>query len=196
MRARDLPKLHHPDPSGFWNLVRTGEKLPVIDQQILFVYDIRGTADELRYNLLHSIAKGDPYRLTNGNESLNSLPPGVAALNAELFKLPTTPAGPKTLEGYVNEVGFDEVLQEHWISIKTKDNVWSPCYNPDCIVYWAPFPTAPNTFTPRDEDEYDLYRTDKLRFREQDIRDRLESRAINRRPKHTALKWPDPCSPY
>jgi hypothetical protein len=55
-RARDFVKLHQPDPSGFWNLVRTGEKLPEPGQLVLFVYDVRGHIEELYIKLLHKDA--------------------------------------------------------------------------------------------------------------------------------------------
>lgn len=176
-RARTHPKLHHEDPSGFWKLIRTGTELPVVGQQILFVYDIRGTSEELRHNLLARIANGDPYRLTNDLLEQNGKVLGGApgAMLAETFKLPTEEYKPTTYAGTVDEVAFDEVMQEHWIAVASGPSAWSKRFSPDCIVYWAPFPMAPDTYTPRPTE---FSHTEGLRAREQTIRDRWQSRKL------------------
>lgn len=178
-RAKDHPKLHHEDPSGFWRLVRTGESLPEVGQQILFVYDIRGTADEAFHNVLAKIADNDPYRITNDRLEREGKVLGGApgALLAETFKLPTTACQPSTHSGVVDEVGFDEVMHEHWIAIRTRATVWTRYFNPESIIYWAPYPAAPDTYTPR-PDEFS--HTSGLAAREQNTRDRWEARRLNR----------------
>lgn len=185
MKARDLPKLHHEDPTGFWKLVRTGKELPEIGQQILFVYDLRGTEAELRHQMFTRIANGDPYRITN--EAPNNLPAAVAGLNAELFKLPTKPAAPKTVVGVVEDLGFDEVLQEHYITIASRGNVWSAYYASEHIIYWAPLPTPADTFTPREGDLADLYYTDHLIQKERQVLDELEAKHAQARYDAQAL---------
>lgn len=165
MKARDLPKLHHEDPAGFWKLVRTGKELPEIGQQILFVHDLRGTEAELRHRMFEKIANGDPYRITN--ETPNNLPAEVAGLHAELFKLPTKPAMPKTVVGIVEDLGFDEVLQEHYISVRNSNAVWGSHHASEHIVYWAPLPLPADTYTPRTGDLADLYYTNGLYRRDE-----------------------------
>jgi hypothetical protein len=55
-RAQDLPKTHFPVPDEIlqqsWILVRNGQELPRVGQQIMFIKDVRGTQDESTYNLL------------------------------------------------------------------------------------------------------------------------------------------------
>jgi hypothetical protein len=160
MLARDLPKLFNGDPSGYWKLVRDGKELPVVGQQILYVYDIRGTASELRHKMFVNIAAGNPYRVTD--EAPSRLPHGVQALHAELFRLPTEGFKPETHIGVVSELGFDEVLQEHWIAIKSGNSFWSRYHAPEHIIHWAPIPAPVNTYVPREGDLADVYYTDRL----------------------------------
>lgn len=178
MRVRDLPKLHHEDPTGFWQLVRTGKSLPKPGEQILYVYDIRGTSAELRHGLLMNIAKGNPYQLTDGVPT--KLPPGVQALHAELFRLPTEGFKPETHVGVVDQVGFDEIMQEHWISVRSGASVWSKHHASEHIVHWAPLPAPINTYTPREGDLADLYYTDGLYVREE--REACEAQAALEQP--------------
>jgi hypothetical protein len=140
-RARDFAKLHQPDPSGFWNLVRTGEKLPEPGQLILFVYDKRGHIEEL-YT-----------KLVNKN----------AVLKGE------------SLRGVVDKVYFDPILQEHKISIVHERGFWARNYSPDAIIYWAPIPEAPDTFTEAPDDEDQLHKN-YIIDRELRIHEYLEKR--------------------
>ena len=176
MRASQYPKLHHPDPSGFWHLVRTGEHLPVVDQQILYVVDVRGTTQELHDKLLARIADGDPYRCSSLREKVEA---GAKVFEhevmiAELLKLPTKVRPPATKVGVVEDVQFDPVLKEWYICVKSSRG-W-PGFNtdPDHIVYWAPMPTPPNTYTARSDDDADAFRA--ARSREMRVQDYLETR--------------------
>lgn len=176
-RARTFSKLHHPDPSGFWNLVRTGEKLPVEGQQILYVLDVRGTDDELHQQLMAKIANGDPYRcgiVAQKKEGDKIFEHEV--MIDELLKLPTEVSPPKTMIGVVEKVEFDSVMGD-WIIFVYADRGW-PGFskNPDHIVYWAPMPTPPNTYTPRTGDDDDLWYYNGRRSREQRVLDYLETR--------------------
>lgn len=168
MRVNELPKLHHEDPTGFWKLVRTGKDLPIPGQQILYVYDIRGTGAELRHGMLMKIAKGNPYQLTDGVPT--TMPKAVYGLHAELFRLPVEGFKPETFVGVVHEVGFDEILQEYWISLQSGNSVWSRSHASEHVVYWAPIPAPINTFTPRKGDLADLYYTDGMYRREEQER--------------------------
>lgn len=171
MLARDLPKLHYEDPTGFWRLIRTGVSLPEVGQQILYVYDIRGTEAELRHGMFMKIAKGNPYQLTDGVPT--TMPKAVYGMHAELFRLPVEGFKPETFIGVVAEVGFDEILQEHWITVRGANNVWSRHHASEHIVYWAPIPAPINTYTPREGDLADLYYTDGMYQRESRERDAL-----------------------
>lgn len=175
MRASDFPKLHHPDPSGFWNLVRTGEKLPKVGDQILYVVDIRGTIQELHEQMLVRIAHGDPYRcgITRNKKPGDRVYEHEVMID-EILKLPIKVSPPKTKVGIVQSVEFDKVLQEWWISVEPSRG-W-PGFNtdPDHIVYWAPIPTPPDTYTARTDDDTDSFRS--ARTREMRIHDYLESR--------------------
>lgn len=142
MLARNIPKLHHPDPSGFWKLVRAGVELPVPGQVILYVYDIRGTHSELRHEL---------FSLNTGDMLL-----------------------PQTFTGVVDSVDFDEVLQEHFINLRQRNNTWNRYHSSDNIVYWAPLPTPANTYTPRDNN-FDLYYVNGIIQKEQNALDTLST---------------------
>jgi hypothetical protein len=124
-RARDFVKLHQPDPSGFWNLVRTGEKLPEPGQLIMFVYDIRGTSEEFYTKLINknAVVKGE------------------------------------SLRGVVESVFFDPVLNEHQILIKQDKGFWAKFYSPDNVIYWAPIPEAPDTYSEAPDTEDMFYRS-------------------------------------
>jgi hypothetical protein len=174
-RARDFSKLHHADPSGFWNLVRTGEKLPKPGDKILYVYDIRGSSDETFHELLVKISDGDKYKICRDSLDKPMVYEHDLVL-AEVLKLPTEQYKPETRHGIVANVGFDSVLQEHFIEMRCNPSILSWPPNPDYIVYWAPMPTAPDTYTPRWDDE-DGYYFAGQRSREQRVLDYLETRA-------------------
>jgi hypothetical protein len=177
-RVATHQKLHHEDPSGFWKLIRTGESLPVVGQQILFVYDIRGTSAELWHKVFTRIANGDPYRITNDQLERDGKVLGGApgAMLAETFKLPTEEYRPSTHVDVVEEVGFDEVMQEHWIAVRPSRSMLGRSFDSESIIYWAPFPTAPDTYTER---QYQSD-TDGLRTCEQRVRDRWAARKSRR----------------
>lgn len=181
MKAAEYPKLHHEDPSGFWNLVRTGKKLPAPGQRILYVHDIRGTRDEARYNLLISIAGGNPYK----HGIVAKKQPGQKVyehevLLDELLKLPTAEYKPETRVGIVESVEYDKVLEEWYILLRAERGWPIGSVDPDHIVYWAPFPEAPNTYTPRPDNPY-IIDFDAQRLRETRVQDYLELRAARRR---------------
>lgn len=181
MRAKDYPKLHHPDPLGFWKLVRIGEELPAVGQRILYVHDIRGTNDELHHNLMVRIAEGDPYRcgIVAQKKPGDKVQQHEAMID-ELLKLPTKQYQPETRVGVVDEVAFDEVLGEWYISVRTERGWPGFSVNPDHIVYWAPFPSPPNTYTER-PDDFEHLSFEGQRTREVNIRDYLESRKHRKR---------------
>lgn len=176
-RVRDFAKLHHPDPSGFWNLVRTGEKLPKVGEQILFVKDIRGTSAELTEQLFVRIANGDPYRCG----LVNKKKPGEKVYEHEVLidealKLPTEVSPPRTRVGIVEEVGFNEIFQEWYITIQAERG-WPGFHIDPChIIYWAPFPAAPDTYTPRTGDDDDPYYLSGCYNREERVMCYLERR--------------------
>jgi hypothetical protein len=99
-------------------------------------------------------------------------------LIGELFKLPVDEYKPSTHVGVVNYVEFDGSRQEWFVGVDNKHAaVWGPYYDCECIVYWAPFPTAPNTYTPRGEDQDLWYYTGVVQH-ERRIFDYLESRKL------------------
>lgn len=175
LRVRDFAKIHHHDPSGFWNLVRTGEKLPQAGDTILFVYDIRGTEAELRRNLFRKISEGDPYKIANDAAAKGKR---TDPLIAEFFKLPVDEYKPSTHVGVVEKVEFDEILQQWLIFIDNRHaSVWTSYYDCECIVYWAPFPEPPNTYTERGDDQ-DLHYLRGMMMRERRVQDYLERRRL------------------
>lgn len=160
-----LPKLHHKDPSGEWNLVRMGINRPQVGQEILFVKDIRGTTDELTYNNLVKVSEGDPYKITNDalREGKRVLGGAVGDVMAEMFKLPTKAYKPTVHFGKVVSVNFDIISEEWWIDVAPPHEFMAHV-KPEHIVYWKPLGEAPETFTPRGD--YDLYYTNALDRRE------------------------------
>lgn len=176
-RAHQFAKLHHPDPSGFWNLVRSGGKLPVVGQQILYVVDIRGTKEESFQQLLTRVADGDPYRcgIIAKKQEGDKIYEHEVMLD-ELLKLPTKVTPPESRVGIVEAVEFDKVLQEWYISVQSSRGWPGFNTNPDHIVYWAPMPTPPNTYTARDDATEDLWSFNHQRGREQRVVDYLETR--------------------
>lgn len=182
MRARDYPKIHHPDPSGFWHLVRTGEMLPAVGDRILYVHDIRGTSQELHRNMMVRIANGDPYKCSGLKEKLEAGQKIYEheVMLAELLKLPVNEYKPETRIGVVETVEYDTVLREWWITIQ-RERGW-PALNvdPDHIIYWAPFPTPPDTYTVR-PDDFEQIGFDAQRGREWRIKEYLDSRAARRK---------------
>ncbi len=183
LRAKDLPRTHHEDPSGFWKLVRTGAELPVIGEQILFVYDARETADEWRYNTLVNISTGDPYKITNDaieRGTMPRLPRAVEALQAEVFRLPVKEYEPSTHVGVVDAIGYCKALDEYWISVESSRSFWGKHFSSEHIKYWAPFPKAPqNAFTPT-PDEIGASCAYGIRNRDFEIQERWDYRRQQR----------------
>jgi len=190
LRAKDLPKMHHEDPSGFWKLVRTGKELPVIGQRILFVHDIRGTPDDWRRNILVNISKGDPYKITNDaleRGTMPRLPRAVEALQAEVLKLPTEEYQPETRVGVVEQIKYYQALDQWEIYVEQPRGFWSPYVSPEHIVYWAPFPTAPNTYTPA-PDEIGDTTAHAWRLRDFEIQERWDHRRQTRQLRQSTLE--------
>jgi hypothetical protein len=173
LRAREFSKLHHEDPSGFWRLVRTGKSLPAVGDVVMYVHDIRGTEEELRHDLLVKVSKGDPYHIVNSAIESGRMDgrQKITHMIAEAFVLPTEPAKAWSKIGTVEYVDFDETLQEWYIGIVGRIT--------ECIVYWAPIPAPPDTYTPRSDDQDQWYFSEMV-GRERRIRDRLESRKYRR----------------
>lgn len=185
--------MHHEDPSGFWKLVRTGKELPSIGQRILFVHDIRGTPDEWRRNILVNISKGDPYKITNDAlergtmPRLPRLPRAVEALQAEMFKLPTNEYQPETRVGIVQEIKYCQALDEWEIHVEQPRGQWSTGVYAEHIVYWAPFPAAPNTYTPA-PDEIGDTTAHAWRLRDFEIQERWDYRRQVRQQRQSTLE--------
>jgi len=118
--AKDLPKTHFPVPDRSiqqgWILVRIGEELPQVGQEILFIKDIRGTQDEF----------------------LNT----VMNMGAKLAKK----SDQEVMTGIVTEVGYSEELGDHWIkTCKFHSPNGSPIgvTQADHITYWKPLGEPP-----------------------------------------------------
>jgi hypothetical protein len=48
----ELPDTHFPDPTGEWHLVHNGLVMPVLNQEIMYVVDIRGSQSEFNNDLM------------------------------------------------------------------------------------------------------------------------------------------------
>lgn len=123
---------------------------------------------------MRGISKGDPYKIANDAAAAGKR---TDPMIAELFKLPVDEYQPSTHVGVVDFVQFDASTKGWIIGVDNKHaRVWGH-YDCECIVYWAPFPTAPNTYTPRPDDQDLWYYTEVVQH-DRWIFDYLESRKL------------------
>jgi len=139
----ELPHTHFPVQNSEWVLVRDGLNLPQVDQEILYVRDVRGSQLESTRNMLVRIADGDPEKITKHTPA-NSV---VKSLIDVMFTLPTQPYPDQEVKhGWVDEIGYFAEMDEHFIVVRDCARRTGNSRNVehgDYVTYWRPMVAPP-----------------------------------------------------